>query len=74
LDVGSIEYVHDQILNLRAKGKAVLLISADLEELFLISDRIVVLHRGRAVADLPIEEASVEEVGLLMLEGRRAPG
>lgn len=74
LDVGSIEYVHDQILNLRAEGKAVLLISADLEELFLISDRIVVLHRGRAVADLSIEEASVEEVGLLMLEGRRTPG
>lgn len=71
LDVGSIEYVHDQILNLRAAGKAVLLISADLEELFLVSDRIVVLHRGQAVADLPVDTTSVEEVGLLMLEGKK---
>jgi simple sugar transport system ATP-binding protein len=70
LDVGSIEYVHGQILRERAEGKAVLLISADLEELFLLSDRIVVLHRGRVVADLPIEEATLETVGLLMLEGK----
>jgi simple sugar transport system ATP-binding protein len=70
LDVGSIEYVHGQILRMRAEGKAVLLISADLEELFLLSDRIVVLHRGQAVTDLPVEEATVETVGLLMLEGR----
>jgi len=69
LDVGSIEYVHSQILRMRSEGRAVLLISADLEELFLLSDRIVVLHRGRCVADLPVEEASLEAVGMLMLEG-----
>jgi simple sugar transport system ATP-binding protein len=70
LDVGSIEYVHQQVLGLRERNRAVLLISADLEELFLIADRIVVMHRGELVADLPVEEATVERIGRLMLEGR----
>lgn len=69
LDVGSIEYVHDQILHMRSQGKAVLLVSADLEELFLLADRLVVLHRGRLVADLAVEETSVEQIGLFMLQG-----
>jgi ABC-type uncharacterized transport system ATPase subunit len=73
LDVGSIEYVHEQILRMRSEGKALLLISADLEELFLLSDRIVVLHRGRIVADLPVEQATLEMVGYLMLEGKSQP-
>jgi ABC-type uncharacterized transport system ATPase subunit len=73
LDVGSIEYVHAQILRMRSAGKALLLISADLEELFLLSDRIVVLFRGRIVADLPVEQATVEMVGYLMLEGNPKP-
>jgi simple sugar transport system ATP-binding protein len=74
LDVGSIEYVHGQILRIRGEDRAVLLISADLEELLLIADRIVVLHRGEVAADIAVEEATVEQVGLLMLEGRvRAP-
>ncbi len=70
LDVGSIEYVHGQILRIREEDRAVLLISADLEELFLIADRIVVLHRGEVAADIAVEEATVEQVGLLMLEGK----
>jgi len=70
LDVGSIEYVHGQILRIRGEDRAVLLISADLEELLLIADRIVVLHRGEVAADIAVEEATVEQVGLLMLEGR----
>jgi len=70
LDVGSIEYVHGQILRIRGEDRAVLLISADLEELLLIADRIVVLHRGAVAADIAVEEATVEQVGLLMLEGR----
>lgn len=73
LDVGSIEYVHEQILRMRGEGKALLLISADLEELFLLSDRIVVLYRGRIAADLPVEQATVELVGYLMLEGKTIP-
>ncbi len=74
LDVGSIEYVHDQILRMRREGRAVLMISADLEEIFLLSDRIAVLYRGELVADLPAEQASLEQVGALMLQGREAAG
>jgi len=70
LDVGSIEYVHQLVLKMRSEGRAVLLISAELEELFLIADRIIVLYRGEIVADLPVENTSVEEIGYLMLEGK----
>ncbi|MEZ4867519.1 MAG: ABC transporter ATP-binding protein [Caldilineaceae bacterium] len=70
LDVGSIEYVHKVILGLREEGRAVLLISADLEELFRLADRILVLHRGRIVADLPTTTTNVTEVGSFMLEGK----
>jgi simple sugar transport system ATP-binding protein len=69
LDVGSIEYVHEQVLRMRSEGRAVLLISADLEELFLLADRILVMYRGKLVANLAVEETSVEEIGLLMLQG-----
>ncbi len=70
LDVGSIEYVHEQILAMRSQQRAILLISSDLDELFRIADRILVLHRGKLVADLPVEKTSVEEIGYLMLEGK----
>jgi ABC-type uncharacterized transport system ATPase subunit len=66
IDVGATEFVHGQFLALRSRGGAVLLISEDLEELFALSDRIAVMYRGRIVADLPVGEASVERVGLLM--------
>ena len=70
LDVGSIEYVHEIILQMRAQDRAILLISADLEELFRISDRILVLHRGKIVADLPTDQTDVDQIGFLMLEGK----
>lgn len=70
LDVGSIEYVHNLILQMRSEDRAILLISADLEELFRIVDRIVVLHRGKMVADFPVGETDLEEVGYWMLEGK----
>jgi len=71
LDVGSMEYIHDQILRIRAEGRAVLMISADLEEIFLLSDRILVLYRGQLVGDLPVEQTTPQEVGALMLGGHR---
>lgn len=71
LDVGSIEYIHDQILRIRSEGRAVLMISADLEEIFLLSDRILVLFRGRLVGNLRVETTNPQEVGSLMLEGIR---
>jgi simple sugar transport system ATP-binding protein len=66
IDVGAAEFVHGQFLRLRENGGAVLLISEDLEEIFALSDRIVVMYAGRIMADLPASEASVERVGLLM--------
>lgn len=70
LDVGSIEYVHRQILDMRDKNRAILFLSADLDELFRLADRILVLHRGAIVADLITDETDVQEVGYLMLEGK----
>lgn len=69
LDIGSIEYVHHLIMDMRAEMRGILMISADLEELFRLSDRIVVMHKGRAVAEKVTEETNVTEVGYLMLEG-----
>jgi len=69
LDVGSIEYVHELLMEMRAEMRGMLLISADLEELFRLSDRLLVMHRGRIVAELVTSETDVIEVGYLMLEG-----
>lgn len=69
LDVGSIEYVHRQIMDMRSQNRGILLISADLEELFRLSDRLVVMHKGKVVAELETEKTNVSEVGYLMLEG-----
>ena len=70
LDVGSIEYVHDKMLAMRGAGRALLMISANLEEIFMLADRIVVLHRGEIVADVPVEQTSIEQIGRYMLEGK----
>ncbi|GAB6910026.1 ABC transporter ATP-binding protein [Desulfosarcina cetonica] len=66
LDVAAAGFVHERFLALRQQGSGVLVISEDLEELFLLSDRIAVMFEGRIMAVLPIETASVERVGLLM--------
>ena len=69
LDVGAIEYVHAQILEMRKRQVAILLISLELEEIFALSDRILVLFEGRIVKELIPEETSEEEVGLSMAGG-----
>ncbi|MCP4203047.1 MAG: ABC transporter ATP-binding protein [bacterium] len=66
LDVGAAQFVHERFLEVRESGGAILLISEDLEELFLLSDRIAVMYEGRVMDTLPIEEATVRRVGLLM--------
>jgi len=66
LDVGSIEFVHQEILNERDKGKAILLISADLEEILSLSDRIAVIYEGEIVAFLDPKKTDEKEIGLLM--------
>ena len=69
LDVGSIEFVHSQIVAQRNAGRAVLLVSAELDEILALADRIGVLYRGRLVAILPRAAATREHLGLLMAGG-----
>ncbi|HPE66259.1 MAG TPA: heme ABC transporter ATP-binding protein, partial [Synergistales bacterium] len=66
LDVGAIEYVHKRILEARESGAAILLISEDLDEIFLLADRIAVMYEGRIMGVAERDEASREQVGLWM--------
>ncbi|MBI1277263.1 MAG: ATP-binding cassette domain-containing protein [Anaerolineaceae bacterium] len=71
LDVGSIEFIHKQIVSMRDSGMAVLLISTELDEIFSLSDRIAVMYAGKIIETLPIEDATRETVGLLMAGVKR---
>lgn len=66
LDVGSIEYIHKQIVAKRDEGCAVLLVSPELDEIMELADTIAVMYRGKIVAMVPADEASKEYIGLLM--------
>ena len=66
LDVGSIEYIHGQIVKKRNDGTAVLLVSPELDEIMSLADRIAVMFKGKFIAVLPAEEATREKLGLLM--------
>ena len=69
LDVGSIEFIHKQIIELRDRGVGVLLVSAELDEILSLSDRIGVLYRGRLVGTFEGAEATRERLGYLMATG-----
>jgi len=71
LDVGAIEYIHQQLLAQRDSGKAVLLISLELEEVMNVSDRILVMYEGEIVADLDPKEVTFQELGLYMSGAKR---
>jgi ABC-type uncharacterized transport system ATPase subunit len=66
LDVGATEAVHRLLLDLKAEKTAVLLISEDLDEIMKLADRVGVLYNGRLVGEFPVEEADIEQIGLLM--------
>jgi ABC-type uncharacterized transport system ATPase subunit len=66
LDVGAIEGIHKQLIRLRDEGKAVLLVSLELEEILSLSDRIAVIHSGEIVDVVPGDTATREQIGLLM--------
>ena len=66
VDVGAIEFIHDQLRRARDAGKAVLLVSADLAEVLALADRVAVMYRGRFAAVLPRAEATTERLGPLM--------
>ncbi len=73
LDVGSIEFIHRRAIEMRDAGAAILLVSAELDEVLELSDRIAVMYRGELVATLDARWANKEEVGLLMATGGREP-
>jgi ABC-type uncharacterized transport system ATPase subunit len=66
VDVGATEFIHAQVRGARRSGRAVLLVSADLQEVLSLSDRVVVMYRGRIVADLPRADADQELIGRYM--------
>lgn len=69
VDVGSIEFIHQRLLQARDGGKAVLLVSADLEEIFSLSDRIAVMYDGQIVGILDPAEATEARIGMMMTGG-----
>ena len=66
LDVGAIEFIHKALVTQRDKGKAVLLVSFELDEIFNLSDRIAVINAGRLVDIVKTEDTDVHKVGLMM--------
>jgi general nucleoside transport system ATP-binding protein len=70
LDVGAIEFVHSRLVEQRDQGRAVLLVSLELEEIRSLSDRVLVIYEGQIVADLP-PETSEEDFGVFMTGGGR---
>jgi simple sugar transport system ATP-binding protein len=71
LDVGAIEYVHKQLVERRDAGKAVLLVSLELEEVMNVSDRILVIYEGEIVGELNPKNTTVQELGLYMSGAKR---
>jgi ABC-type uncharacterized transport system ATPase subunit len=69
VDIGATEYIHQRLLEQRAQGTAILLISEDLDEIMAISDRILVMYEGRIVGDVPRQEATLQNIGVLMAGG-----
>jgi simple sugar transport system ATP-binding protein len=71
LDVGAIEYIHKQLVKERDEGKAVLLVSLELEEVMSLSDRILVMYEGEIVGELDPKKTTVQELGLYMAGAKR---
>ena len=71
LDVGAIEYIHKQIVAQRDAGKAVLLVSLELDEVMTVSDRILVMYEGEIVGELDPKTTTVEELGLYMAGAKK---
>jgi simple sugar transport system ATP-binding protein len=66
LDVGSIEYIHEQIVKERDTGGAILIVSTELDEVMALSDRILVVYRGKIVAERRPDETDTTQLGLFM--------
>ncbi|HEV3467784.1 MAG TPA: ABC transporter ATP-binding protein [Pyrinomonadaceae bacterium] len=71
VDIGAIEFIHRKLVHLRDEGCAVLLVSAELEEVTSLADRLLVIYHGRIVGEVDPQTATHEEIGLLMTGGKR---
>ena len=71
LDVGAIEYIHGQLVEERDKGKAILLVSLELDEVLSLSDRVLVMYEGEIVGELDPAKTTPEELGLYMSGAKR---
>ncbi len=71
VDIGAIEFIHRKLIALRDAGTAVLLVSAELEEVTALADRLLVVHKGKIVGEVNPAVASNEEIGLLMTGGKQ---
>ncbi|TVY04111.1 ABC transporter ATP-binding protein [Cohnella terricola] len=74
LDVGAIEFIHKRLVEQRNMGKAVLLVSYELEEILQLSDRIAVIYEGRIVGEVKPSETNDQELGLMMTDYKRPQG
>ncbi len=74
LDVGAIEHIHKRLVDERDAGKAVLLVSLELDEVMSLSDRILVMYEGEIVGELDPETTTVQELGLYMAGAKRMAG
>lgn len=74
LDVGAIEFIHRQLVEERDAGKAVLLVSYELEEVMTVPDRLLVMYEGKIVGELDPKQITVEELGLYMAGSKRNTG
>lgn len=74
LDVGAIEFIHKRLIEQRDKGKAVLLLSLELDEIMNVSDRIAVIYEGQIVGIVRPEETTEQELGLMMSGGKTMQG
>jgi simple sugar transport system ATP-binding protein len=70
VDIGAIEFIHRKLVALRDAGCAVLLVSAELEEVTALADRLLVINEGRIVGEVDPKTATDAEIGLLMVGGR----
>lgn len=74
LDVGAIEYIHKRLIEERDKGRGILLVSLELDEVMSLADRIAVIYDGRIVGEFKREEATEQKLGILMAGGRLKNG
>jgi simple sugar transport system ATP-binding protein len=71
VDIGAIEFIHRKLVELRDAGAAVLLVSAELEEVLSLADRVLVMYQGRIVGEVDPRKVAQEEIGLMMTGGKR---